>query len=104
MSTDVDVAKQPKGSSKKYAISENQLGVWKLFVAKGRSQGIWAEIRETIPLIIRVFVDVYKVSPKLLFLLLFSNCWTGVELAVDMRIGNMFLAQVSNTIADRVMC
>ncbi len=106
MSTvDVDAAKSKDTSgpsTDKYVISEFQLGIWKVFIAtQNHAQGVLAEIWETYPLIIRLIVDIYTISPRLLYLLLLTRCWNGVELALEMRLENILLAQVSNVVVDR---
>ena len=102
MSTDADVANRSTDSSKppvdKYVISETQLGIWTLFIASqkgGQRHGLWQDIKETYPLMIRLFTDIYKVSPKLLYLNLLSKCWFGIEGSLELRIENIILEQVS---------
>jgi len=106
MSTeDVDAAKSKDTSAPstdKYVIDEFQLGIWKIFIATQKhAQGVWVEIWETYPLIIRLIVDIYTISPRLLYLLLLTRCWNGVELALEMRLENTLLAQVSHAVVDR---
>lgn len=82
----------------KYVIDELQLGIWKVFLATQKRVGRWGllpEIWETYPLIMRLVVDIYKLAPRLLYLLLLSKCWNGIKLALEMRLENMLLAQVS---------
>jgi len=104
MSTvDVDVTKSKDASnpSNKYVISETQLGIWKIFIAKKGAQSVLSEIWETYPLIIRLIVDIYTISPRLLYLLLLTRCWDGVELALQMRLENILLAQVNGAVVNR---
>lgn len=90
-----------ESSTDKYVISEIQLGVWKVFIAtQKRAQGLLAEIWDTYPLIIQIIVDIYTVSPRLLYLLMLTVCWNGVELALHMRLENMLLAQVRNAVVN----
>ena len=108
MSAETDDLKQckvlnPEPSKNQYALNEFQLGIWKVSVATQiRTQGLWQAGWETYSLIMRLVVDVYRISPQLICLLLVSNCWNGVKSALEMRLDNILLTQVSNTVADPV--
>ena len=81
----------------KYGIEELQLGIWKVFIAtQKQAQGLRSEIWEACPLVIRLIVDIHVLAPRLLYLILLSKCWNGIKLALEMRLENMILAQVSD--------
>lgn len=99
MSEVAEDVKNPNGDSKvpKYGIEELQIGIWKVFIAtRKQAQGLWSEIWETGPLIFRLIIDIHGLAPRLLYLILLSKCWNGIKLALEMRLENMILAQVSN--------
>lgn len=102
MSTDPDDTKKSKencepSTKPKYVIRDTQLGIWKVITAtQEHAKGVFPEILETYPLVIRLFADIYYISPRSLYLLLLSRVWDGIKIALMMQLENMLLGQVSN--------
>jgi len=99
---DGDLKKEPTDKLLDYAnnvqIKDYHLGVWHIKVAfpRGPFAGMHylENIRTSIPLIRRLTMDIWALSPSLFILYLFCQFWEGIEEALLMQITGTLLRKV----------
>jgi hypothetical protein len=81
-------------------IESKQLGVWRLLWAtnKGRRYSQYIEeFQVYTPYVIRLFLDVYGIAPRLFVFFVLSHVWAGVENALSMYLSTRILRAVSSS-------
>lgn len=78
-------------------IENLRLGVWNLKIAKTTGLKLvqwWTDIKSAVPLLYRLFSEVFSLAPRLFTLFLFCQIWKGVEDALSMYFSGLLLRQV----------
>jgi hypothetical protein len=78
-------------------IEEVQLGLWKVKVGHPPSltlRRLLDNIKSAYPLYSRLFLDIYRISPRLFTFFLMCQVWKGVEDAILMHLSSSLLSRV----------
>ena len=80
-----------------FVIENLRLGVWNLKIAKTTGLKLvqwWTDIKSAVPLLYRLFSEVFSLAPRLFTLFLFCQIWKGVEDALSMYFSGLLLRHV----------
>lgn len=78
-------------------IEEVQLGLWKLKVGHPPTLSLRRHldnIKSAYPLYSRLFLDIYRISPRLFAFFIMCQVWKGVEDAILMHLSSSLLSRV----------
>jgi hypothetical protein len=79
-------------------IIENiRLGVWNLKIAKTSGNMLiqwWRDINSAVPIIYRLFSDIFTLAPRLSTFFVFCKIWEGVEDALLTYFSSLLLRRV----------
>jgi hypothetical protein len=78
-------------------IEEVQLGLWKLKLGHPPSlnlRRLLDSIKSAYPLYSRLFLDIYRISPRHFTFFLMCQAWKGVEAAILLHLSSSLLSQV----------
>ncbi|KAJ3513132.1 hypothetical protein NLJ89_g3120 [Agrocybe chaxingu] len=78
-------------------IEEMQFGVWTFKVASSAKSALEvyrSEIKMAYPLFLRLFTDIYSVSPTLFIVFLACKLWDGIEEALVMHLSSSLLRKI----------
>ncbi|KAK7048497.1 ABC transporter ATP-binding protein [Favolaschia claudopus] len=78
------------------SVEELRLGVWRIFTERETRSLVasWKQFTVLLPIVRKFVLDVYSLGPRLLFLLVLSKVWFGVEDVLLLHFANKLLALI----------